>query len=217
MTKLFRVWLSSFLMIYGSINIAFGESNSRSPEAIALDASKDLMLLVHKSGSYTEENTERLFIDVEALLSPVVDFESFARGVMAVHYKRASEEQRMEFVSTFRWGLVRTYALALTEFADGELSLVPNPKAQRNPRYKNVKMQIRTKSGDVYPLIYVMRLGESQGWRLANLIVNGINIGLTYRSQFASALQKPKYKGDLGKLIDDWADVIGKDDLNLAN
>ena len=94
MTKLFRVWLSSFLMIYGSINIAFGESNSRSPEAIALDASKDLMLLVRKSGSYTEENTERLFIDVEALLSPVVDFESFARGVMAVHYKRSSEEQR---------------------------------------------------------------------------------------------------------------------------
>lgn len=214
MTEIFRVWLISFLVIFGPVGIAFGESNIRPPEDIALDASNDLMLLVRQSRSYTGKDTERLFIEVEALLSAVVDFESFARGVMAVHYKRASEEQRQKFISTFKWGLVRTYTHALTEFADGRLSLIPNTKEQRNPRYRNVKMQIRTRSGDIYPMVYVMRLDKSQAWRLANLVVNGINIGLTYRSQFASALQKPEYKGDLGKLIDDWADVIGKDDLN---
>ena len=40
--------------------------------------------------------------EVEALLSQVVDFDSFARSVMAVHYRKASPEQRERFAETFK-------------------------------------------------------------------------------------------------------------------
>ena len=51
---------------------------------------------------------------------------------------------------------------------------------------------------------------DAGNWRLRNIIIGGVNIGLTYRSQFASALKDPKYGGDMDKVIDAW-------DRHLAN
>jgi phospholipid transport system substrate-binding protein len=192
--------------------LAFAEDAPASPEAIVQRVSDDLLQLIDESSGYAKEDPERFFVEVEALLAPSVDFRGFARGVMAVHYKRASDEQRERFTETFKWGLVRTYALALTEFKDGELVMLADDRPAPNPRRKNVKMEIRTGSGETYPITYSMKLGKDEIWRLGNIIVNGVNIGLTYRSQFASAVQDQQYEGDLDRVIEAWAEVLEADE-----
>ena len=69
-------------------------------------------------------------------------------------------------------------------------------------------MEIRTSTGEVYPLLYEMGLGKDDVWRMRNITINGVNIGLTYRSQFASAATDSRYGGDLNKVIDAWANVV---------
>ena len=192
------------------------EEPAPSPEDVVQQVSDDILQLIEDSRDYAEEDPERFFVEVEELLAPAVDFKGFARGVMAVHYKRASDDQRERFTETFKWGLVRTYSLALTEFKDGEITLVPDNRPATNPRRKNVKMEIRTGAGELYPITYSMKLGKDGAWRLGNIIVNGINIGLTYRSQFASAVQDQQYGGDLDRVIDAWAEVLAAEDDTLA-
>jgi phospholipid transport system substrate-binding protein len=146
---------------------------------------------------------------VEALLSPVVDFESFARSVMAVHYRKASPEQRQRFAESFKWGLVRTYALALTEFDDGgKVVVVPPDRPPRNPKRQTVKMEIRTQQGEVYPVLYSVTQDDDDEWQIRNLIVNGVNMGLTYRNQFNSAMNDPRYDGDLDQVIAAWGELL---------
>ena len=41
-----------------------------------------------------------------------------------------------------------------------------------------------------------------------NIIINGINIGLTYRNQFASAMNAPENNGSLDAVIDGWGETI---------
>ena len=178
------------------------------PESVVQQVSDDLLVLIDDAQAYVDEDPERFFVQVEALLAPAADFRGFARGVMAAHYKRASEDQRQRFAETFKWGLVRTFSLALTEFKDGQLVLVPDDRPAPNPRRKNVKMEMRTGAGEVFPITFSMKLGKDGAWRLGNIIANGVNIGLTYRSQFASAVQDQKYGGDLDQVIDAWADVL---------
>ena len=72
----------------------------------------------------------------------------------------------------------------------------------------SVKMEVRSKEGKVYPVIYSMRLGEDGSWRMYNIIINGINIGLTYRNQFASAMNAPENKGSLDAVINGWGETI---------
>ncbi len=190
---------------------ASGAVDSASPEAVVQKAADDLLSLIAASQDYANEDPERFYREVEALLSPVVDFPRFARSVMAAHYKSATPDQRKKFAHTFKWGLVRTYALALTEFDDGQVRVIPSDRPQKNPKRRNVRMEIRLGSGEVYPVLYSMGLGKDGAWRMRNIIINGVNIGLTYRSQFASAAADGRYGGDLDKVIEAWADVIAEE------
>jgi phospholipid transport system substrate-binding protein len=185
---------------------------TQSAETIIEQTSDGMLALIEESRAYVKDDPERFYTAVEALLRGVVDFKGFARSVMAAHYKSANSDQRDRFAETFKWGLVRSYSLALTEFSDGEIALVPSDRPQRSPTRKNVKMEIRLGSGEIYPVVYSMALSKDQVWRMRNIIINGVNVGLTYRSQFASAVQDPKYAGSLDAVIDAWANLLSSTD-----
>ena len=57
-----------------------------------------------------------------------------------------------------------------------------------------------------------MRLGDDGSWRMYNIIINGINIGLTYRNQFASAMKAPENNGSLDAVINGWGETIANVD-----
>lgn len=185
------------------------------PVEMVRQTSSEVLALIEEARSYAEEDPERFYREVESLLSPVVDFESFARSVMAAHYRDATPEQRQQFAETFKWSLVRTYALALTEFEDGEVVVVPPDRPPRNPKRQTVKMEIRTEQGEVYPVLYSVVQGDDGQWQIRNLIVNGVNMGLTYRNQFNSAMRDPQYGGDLDQVIDDWGKLLREEDAVL--
>jgi phospholipid transport system substrate-binding protein len=185
---------------------------SRTAEQQVVKASDEVVALIEVARGYAKEDPERFYREVEALLRPVIDFDSFARSVMAVHYKQATDEQRRRFADTFRWGLVRTYAMALIEFNDeGQVVLVPPDRPPRSPKRETVKMEIRSASGEIYPVLYSMGLGKDGIWRVRNIIVNGINMGLTYRNQFASAMSDQQYGGDMDLVINAWGELLAAD------
>lgn len=181
---------------------------SDGPVEMVRQTSDAMLELIEEAKGYAEENPERFYRQVESLLSPVVDFEGFARGVMSVYWRDASPEQRQKFTETFKWGLVRTYALALTDFNDGKVVVTPPDRPPRNPQRQTVKMEIHTPGGDVYPVLYSVVQSDNGDWQVRNIIVNGVNMGLTYRQQFRSAMNDPKYGGDLDRVIDAWGDLL---------
>lgn len=186
---------------------ASSEAKSAQSQAqqVVNQSTEDMLALIESAKGYAKQEPERFYREVEAVLAPVVDFRAFSRNVMAASYKRATPEQRDRFAESFKWGLVRTYALALTEFSGGDIDLVKDTRPSDNPKRERVKMEIKTSSGDIYPVVYSLRLNKAGEWVIYNLVVNGVNMGLTFRSQFKSAVNDKQYKGDLDKVIDAWA------------
>ena len=177
------------------------------PHQVVAEASTDLLRLIEEGRGYADSDPERFFTAVEALLAPVIDFEGFARRVMSAHYKEATAEQRRRFAETFKWGLVRTYSLTLTDFTDGKVVVLPPDGPPRHPRRRNVKMEIR-QGGEVYPVHYTMIQSADGAWRIGNIVIAGVNIGLTYRSQFKSVAADARYGGDLDQVIDAWVRFV---------
>lgn len=169
---------------------------------------EEMLVLIDEAKGYVDEDPERFYVAVEALLNPVIDFPRFARSVMAAYYKRATPEQRQRFAEGFKWSLVRTYAVALTTFNDGGVVIVPSDRPPKRPDRASVKQEIRSE-GTIYPVIYSMVQNSKGEWRVMNIIINGINMGLTYRNQFASAMQDPAYRGDMDLAIDGWISSLG--------
>ncbi|MCZ6659022.1 MAG: ABC transporter substrate-binding protein [Gammaproteobacteria bacterium] len=203
------------LLAWSVAGLAAAEEVDTSAHDLVQRTSEDLLTLIEESRSYVKEDPERFYNAVEALLSPVIDFKGFARRVMSVHYRKATDEQRERFAENFKWGLVRTYALTLTEFKNGRILVLPPDGPPRNPKRRNVKMEIHT-SGDVYPVVYTMSLNKAGEWRIGNIVIAGVNMGLTYRSQFVSAAADNKYRGNLDQVIDAWAAVVAADDEDAS-
>lgn len=189
----------------GTVSVA---ATVADPRVTVRETSDELIVVIEQGKQYYQADPDRFYSEVRRVLAPAIDFEAFARGVMAVHYKRASDAQRARFAEAFKNGLVRTYAKALLEFSDEQIEVLPETKPPRDPKKQMVKMEVRSSSGKVYPAVYAMRLYDDGVWRIRNIIINGINIGLTYRNQFASAMKAAQYGGDLDRVIDSWSETL---------
>lgn len=188
------------------------QAKEATPHEVIRGTSKQLVALIDEARGYVDEDPARYHAEVQALLDPVVDFRSFSRLVMASHYKRASVEQRKQFAATFKSSLVKTYASALMQFSNEEIKVLDPTRAPRDPRRPTVNMEITTASGAVYPLSYTMGKSKAGAWRMKNIIINGINLGLTFRNQFGSAVKDPQYGGDLDKVIAAWGGLVSEVD-----
>ena len=201
-----RALAAALLALAAAVHPAAFESP---PHQLVARTAKDLTALIREGQGYAQEDPERFFAAVDALLAPVVDFNGFARGVMAAHYKQASPAQRSRIAETFKWSLIRAYALALTDFTEGEVVVLPADSPPKHPRRRAVKTEIHTGTG-IYPVIYTTTLGRDGAWRIGNINIAGVNIGKTYRSQFTSMAADHRYGDDLDRIIDAWAEFVGK-------
>ncbi len=200
-----RLRLLALLLVLPAMSTS---AQIREAEDLVETTTAEMLVLIDEAKAYADEDPERFYVEVEALLSPVIDFPRFARSVMAAYYKRATAEQRARFADGFKWSLVRTYALALTEFNDGGVAIIPSDRPPKRPDRASVKQEIRSE-GEIYPVIYSMARNKEGEWRVMNIIINGINMGLTYRNQFASAVKDPAYGGDMDRAIDGWVASLG--------
>ncbi len=158
---------------------------------------------IDAGGSKTDQEAglRCFFDDIDTTLGKVIDFPWIARNVMGPYGKPASAEQRKLFAATFRTGLVSTYGRGLLSYGDQEIVVLPGGDDYKEKRKITVRQEIRGADGN-YPLEYTMGLGKDAQWRIINVIINGINLGKTFRNQFVQASQKNG--GDIDAVIAGW-------------
>ena len=149
--------------------------------------------------------------EVEKLLDPVVDFPYIAKRVMGKYYRRANTEQREEFTKVFKNTLIRTYAKALVGFEITSYDLLPEGRPSPKPDKQVVSVQVTSGNGSAYKLDYYM-LQQQSGWKLVNVFLDGINLRLNFKNQFASLVQQNR--GDVAKVIADWKSKVDTDVSN---
>ncbi len=148
-----------------------------------------------------ETDRQKFYQEVDQSLGQFIDFDGFSRGVMAKYYRRATDEQKKRFVDTFRDELIQTYSKALVGFDNEEVIVKQDDKPQKDPRKAKIRLEIHGKDGTIYPVDYSL-VQKNGTWKLRNIVINGINIGLQFRSQFSSSMQK--YKNDIDLVIQNW-------------
>ncbi len=174
----------------------------------SVQASTDILLkrLVEVKPLY-QEDPDAFFSAVHEALDPYIDFEGFSKRVMAKHYRSATEAQRQAFLLRFEDALIKTYATALLEFDNQKVVVIEPTTPQKDPDKAAILIEIYAKSGTIYPVHYQVSRQDGR-WLLGNVIINGINIGLQFRSQFNASMQK--YSKDIDRVIENWE--VGVDD-----
>ena len=94
-------------------------------------------------------------------ITPYIDLERTSRWVLGKHWRRANDDQRKRFIQQFRTLLVRTYATAITEFADSELTYLPL-KGDVNGDDVTVRTQLPQGNGPAISIYYRMHRTDSR-------------------------------------------------------
>jgi phospholipid transport system substrate-binding protein len=133
------------------------------------------------------DRAERL----RSLLQRGFDTEVIARFVLGKYWRDTSEEQRRDFMSLFRDYTVASYARRFEDF-DGHRLTVLNA---RNQGGAEGKAKVAVASQFIRPGAEPVRIEwrvrqTDDGWRIYDVVVEGISMVLTQRSEFAAVLQR---------------------------
>lgn len=185
------------------------QAKASSPQQVVEDTSTRVMRVLDVNRDTYKEDTDAFVEGLNEVLDPVIDFQGIARSVMTVRYSRdASDEQMERLINTFKRSMVEFYGNALLDFDSGQIRVLPNNgRGQQSANRTSVNMEIRSTDGNVYPVTYTMVNLDGQ-WKVRNVIVEGINIGLLFRDQFAQAMQANR--NDLDAVIDGWGGVVSE-------
>ena len=200
-----RPLFSSFSLLFFSslffFNQVFAESSSEYVEKIH----DDIVLVVREKQGIYEENPEEFIKAISFALQPLVDFKRISRNVMGRYYKDANKEQIEKFNKVFKASLLETYSKTLAEFKDEEILVSSQVKKSPKGNREKVSLQIVT-STKIYPAVYDMYRNKQGQWKLINIVINGVNLGLTFRNQFYSLMEKEG--NNLDVVIEKWVTSI---------
>ena len=209
-------WLwGSCLLLAG----AWVQAMAQQPSAheVVEDATQRVMAVVAEASEYADEDPERYYRQVQEILDPVIDFRGFARSVMGPYatserYRSLDEAgqarlraQLDEFTEVMRLGLVRTYSKGLLAYSGSRIEVFAISDEEEASGRAAVRQLIYSGQAEPYVLLYQMGRDKSGQWQLRNVIIESVNLGEIYRSQFESAARK--YDGDLDAVIANWETV----------
>jgi phospholipid transport system substrate-binding protein len=196
----------TFLALISMMLMAQLSYAAEKPNEFVQRISTELTTRLVKERAEYKKDPQLLFTIVQQNIEPYVDFNSFAKGVMGQFYRQASDKQRADFTATFKQSLIRTYANGLGAYENQKFVVKPY-SAGEDPKKAQVDMDIQTNSGTMIPVTYQMILDAKGQWKVRNLVLNGINLGLTFRNQFASTVEANR--GNLDKAIANFVPSAG--------
>lgn len=182
----------------------------RTPEQVIRHSVETLTGEIEGRRDYFAENLDELKALVDESLDDIADFRYIGASVMGRYFQNATPQQRSRFADTFRQTLIDTYTRGLVTFDYRELRVLDNQRPQRHEDQASVDMEVVATNGQVYPVSYSLRLSGNE-WRVVNVIVNGINLGLTFRNQFDQAMRDQGR--DYDAVINNWAPELAVEEL----
>lgn len=192
------------------VSLSAQAAPERAPEQVIRASIDELMGQIEGRRDYFADNVDELKALVDDSLDDIADFRYIGASVMGRYFQNATPQQRSRFVGTFRKTLIDTYTKGLVTFDYRELRVLDDQQPQRHEDQASVAMEVVAIDGTVYPVSYSLRLSDGQ-WKVVNVIVNGINLGLTFRNQFDQAMRD--HGRDYDAVIDSWAPEIAVEEL----
>ncbi|NWN91333.1 ABC transporter substrate-binding protein [Marinobacter adhaerens] len=160
-----------------------------------------------------ERDPEAFYENMNEALEGFVDFRRIAARVMGRYARQTTREQRDEFVARFKRSLFDSYAQALVTAEDFRIKVTDATINPRDDNRASVAMEVITGSGNRHAVTYSMYRREDSDWMMENVIVEGVNIGLSFRDRFAQEMEASG--GQVQKVIDNWSDAV--ESLNLED
>ncbi len=170
------------------------------PDALVKRLSSDVLDTIRADKALQGGDINKVIALVDSKIMPNVNFPRMTAAAVGPAWRQASPAQQKRLQDEFKTLLVRTYAGALAQVDDQNITLKP---LRASPEDKDLVVRTEvTGKGDPIQLDYRLEKtpGQGAGWKIYNLNVMGVWLVETYRSQFAQEINAKGIDGLIASL-----------------
>ena len=194
-----RLFLTKILIIFSLSQPLASDDNENAFNFINENAVY-FLTIIKTEGSKYEEKPDEFKEKLKNIWEPMVDVGLVSRLILSKAYGTATKEQILLFQTRTKKLLLDTYITALLEFEDYELETSRKIKENKN---KTLEVEINFFSAsDSFKAKFTLYKNKQGDLKIIDIIIDGINLGLTFRNQFQDNLKNENY--DLDKAIETW-------------
>ena len=193
--------LKSLAFFLGIVCLLSNPVSASDPHKFIDTKAQEMVAVIRNNQELFLKDPELFKDKINIIFEPMVDFRRVGASVMGKkYYLASSKEQRLKFIESFRTSLLDTYSSTLAQWGDQKIMTI-FPELSEFQKTEDVKQNLIT-SSNTYPITYKVRRDKNGNWLIINIIVNGVNLGLTFRNQF-QALAK-EHNENIDEVIKHW-------------
>ena len=193
--------LKSLAFLLGILCFPINVDSASSPHQFVDSQAQEMVSIIRNNKDLYAKDPELFKDKINVVFEPMVDFRRVGASVMGKkYYLAASSSQRLQFIQSFKTSLLDTYSSTLAQWGDQKIITI-FPEVSEFKKTEDVQQNLIT-SSNIYPITYKVRKDKNGNWLIINIIVNGVNLGLTFRNQF-QALAK-EHNENIDEIIKHW-------------
>ncbi len=159
--------------------------------ASASDAGKYIQALGDKAVAVISNkalNKDQKQAGLEKLFSDSVDFPWVGRFVMGPFWRQATEDQKTRYVREYQKFLILHYTSRFTDYTSGTFTVTGTKPDADGESTVSTQMQATTADSEPVLVDYRVRADGKGGFKIFDVIVEGVSLITTQRSEFSSLL-----------------------------
>ena len=168
------------------------------PQQVIKGVSDQLMGILRSDRQLLEKDPTYVYRVAEDVFSPHIDFDRVASLAMGRYWRRADTGQRAAFIRGFKRLKLHTYATALRELSDWEVTYTPL-RMRPDQTEAVVRTQVNRDGGQPVDVEYRMHLRQG-AWLAYDVKIEGISLISNYRSSFTTVARNKGIDGLIEEL-----------------
>jgi len=182
-------WIAVLALVFGFSTVVVAQD---SPSAVIKDGLNELLAVLKDKSLDQEARREQM----RGMIAERFDFDAMSRSILARNWKKASGEQRTQFIALFQTMLENTYMTAIETYTSEKVHF---GKERVKGKRASVGVSIELVSGSTAPLSFrlVNRTGK---WGVYDVVIEGVSLVNNFRSTYGSIVKRDGMEGLLAQM-----------------
>lgn len=172
---------------------AWAEISPAAPDLL-VKSTTDEVLSIIKQDKDIKQDRQRLLDLIQVKVLPHFNFTRMTQRALGKNWRSASDDQKKVLTREFTDLLVRTYSSALEVYQDQSVDVKPL-RAQAADTDVTVKTVVSQTGGQPPVAIDYSMEKDPDGWKVYDVVVEGVSLVTSYRSSFADEVQRSGIDG----------------------
>ena len=168
------------------------------PEELVKKMTADVLEAIKGDKQLAAGDRQKAIKLAEEKVLPHIDFEEATRLAVGRGWAQATPEQKKRLITEFRNMLVRTYSNAIGAYEGQTMKVLP-VRMKPGDTDVTVHNQFIRPGGKPVLIDYTMRKAD-KGWKIYDIVVEGVSLVLTYRSEFDAVVKQDGIDGLIKRL-----------------